>query len=81
MKRVSSKLVIRHLWFDFSETIVFLQPEKHNELRYGTYAEVVKKQITKSLKAEYEVLYKEHKQSNAAIFRSLGMSAVFGQTE
>jgi len=68
---------IKHIWFDFSETLVFLKKERNNRLRYETYAEVVGKPVTKELAAEYEELYKKFNHSNAAIFRSLGQPASF----
>ncbi|MBI2984497.1 MAG: HAD family hydrolase [Candidatus Kerfeldbacteria bacterium] len=65
--------MIRHLWFDFSETIVVLRQERHDRLRYESYAAVVHQPVTDALMAEYNQLYKVHKQSNAAVFRSLGL--------
>jgi FMN phosphatase YigB (HAD superfamily) len=69
--------MIKHICFDFSETIVSLKKEKHNQLRYDSYAEIVKKPVTKELIEEYESLYKKFNHSNAAIFHSLGLPAGF----
>ncbi len=66
---------IKHIWFDFSETIVFLRKERHNRLRYESYAEVVGKPVNDDLINEYEDLYRKNNKSNAAIFRSLGQSS------
>ncbi len=68
---------IRHIWFDFSETIASLREERHNRLRYETYAEITGKEITPELIKEYEELYEQNKHSNAAIFRSLGKDSGF----
>lgn len=72
-----SKNAIKHIWFDFSETIVFLKKERHDRLRYETYAQVVEKHVSDELIQEYEDLYKKFNHSNAAIFRSLGKSSNF----
>ncbi|HLC70010.1 MAG TPA: HAD family hydrolase [Patescibacteria group bacterium] len=69
--------MIKHIWFDFSETIARLHEDRHNELRYSTYASVVEKSVNEDLKKEYEQLYIKSKHSNAAIFRSLGLPSDF----
>jgi hypothetical protein len=71
------KSYIKHIWFDFSETIAFLKKERHDRLRYETYSEIVGKPISDELIVEYENLYKKHNHSNAAIFRSLGQTSNF----
>lgn len=70
-----SKNTIKHILFDFSETIAFLKKERHDRLRYETYAQVIGKPVTEELVAEYENLYKKFNHSNAAIFRSLGQTS------
>jgi len=67
--------IIKHVWFDFSETIAFLKKERHDRLRYESYSQVVKRPIDKELINEYENLYVKYNHSNAAIFRSLGLSS------
>ena len=67
--------MIRHIWFDFSETLAFINKEAHDKLRYESYAKVIDKPVTAELIEEYEKLYKEHNRSNAAVFRSLGFSS------
>ena len=72
---------IKHIWFDLDGTLTIHTPEfhkAHNELRYKTYAEVVKKPITKELELEYENLYKNFG-SNSAVFRSLGLPSDYWQ--
>lgn len=63
---------IKHIWFDFSETIIRLDKEAHEKLRYGSYAEIVGKAVTPKLVEEYESLFKAHK-SHSALFASLGL--------
>lgn len=72
-----SKNTIKHIWFDFSETIAFLKKERHDQLRYETYSQLIGKPVNKELVAEYENLYKKFNHSNAAIFRSLGQASNF----
>ncbi len=71
------KNTTQHIWFDFSETIAFRKKERHDRLRYESYAEVVGKPVNDELISEYENLYKKHNHSNAAIFRSLGQTSNF----
>jgi len=68
---------IKHIWFDFSETIVFLNKERNDRLRYETYSKVVGMPINDELKTEYEILYTKFNHSNAAIFRSLNKPSNF----
>src|SRR3989344_7805247 len=65
--------MIKHIWFDFSDTLVSVNKDSHSRLRYETYAKVVKKPVTPELVNEYEKLYEENKHSNSAVFKSLGM--------
>ena len=65
--------MIKHIWFDFSDTLVSVNKDSHSRLRYETYARVVKKPVTPELINEYEKLYAENKHSNSAVFKSLGM--------
>ena len=72
-----SKKIIKHIWFDFSETIAYLKKDRHRRLRYETYSQVVGKPLNDELIAEYEQLYKKFDHSNAAVFHSLGQSSNF----
>lgn len=67
--------MIKHIWFDFSETIGMINKKAHENLRYETYAKVVHKQVTPELIAEYEKFYEQYGHSNSAVFKSLGMTA------
>ncbi|MFA7286171.1 MAG: HAD family hydrolase [Patescibacteria group bacterium] len=72
-----SKNIIRHIWFDFSGTLAFLKLERHNRLRYESYANVMGKPVTEGLMNDYEKLFKQCNGSNASVFRSLGQSSNF----
>jgi FMN phosphatase YigB (HAD superfamily) len=65
--------MIKHVWFDFSETIARLRKDSHDRLRYSSYAFAIGKPVTEELRKKYEVLYEKNNHSNAAIFRSLGL--------
>ncbi len=67
---------IKHIWFDFSETISRSNNEAHARLRYATYAEVTGKPVTPELISEYDTLLRQHK-GHSALFVSLGKSAGF----
>lgn len=72
---------IKHVWFDLDGTLTVHTAEfheAHNQLRYKTYAEVVKKPVDDALKAEFEALYKQYG-SNSAVFRSLGLPSDYWQ--
>lgn len=69
--------MIKHIWFDFSDTIASVNRDAHNKLRYESYAKVTGKKLTRELIVEYEKLYDVHKKSNASIFKSMGKPAGF----
>ncbi len=51
---------IRHIWFDFSDTIVAFDEGLHEELVHESYSEITGKPITPELKEEFAKLFKEH---------------------
>ena len=67
-----NKKTIKHVWFDFTDTIASMEKAEFEKLVYGAYAEVVGKEITLALEEEYKTLLKTQK-SNAAVFKSLGL--------
>lgn len=67
--------MIKHIWFDFSETICKLNKENNHALRYSAYAEVTARAVTPELIDEYKQLYEKYAHSNGAIFASLGLPA------
>jgi HAD superfamily hydrolase (TIGR01549 family) len=69
--------MIKHIWFDFSETIASIQRERHNKLRHDSYSSVTGKPVTPELIAEFEELASKHPNNNAGFFKSLGMPANF----
>lgn len=68
--------MIKHIWFDFSDTLVKLDLQQHNQLRYSSYAAVVKKPLDEKLIQEYEEMLKKYV-SNSGVFRALGLSATY----
>lgn len=69
--------MIKHIWFDFSETIATIHRDRHNKLRYDSYSKVVGKPVTSELIQEYEELCIQYPNNNSAVFNSLGMSASY----
>lgn len=70
---------IKHVWFDMDGTLTVHTDEfhkVHNDLRYQTYASVVKREVDEALIDEYENLYKKFG-SNSAVFTSLGKPSDF----
>ena len=65
--------MIKHIWFDFSDTLASIDKKIHSQFRYETYAKIKNKPVTPELVAEYEKLYEENGHSNSAVFKSLGM--------
>ena len=57
---------IKHIWFDFADTIAFTNQE-HDRLLYQTYADVTTKPVSPELIQEFKELYKQYK-SNSAVF-------------
>ena len=71
------KFTIKHVWFDFSETIASIKKNVHDRLKYAVYAEVAGKKLTPELHTEYDNLYEKFHHSNSALFHSLGLPAGF----
>ncbi|MAF79743.1 hypothetical protein CL629_01550 [bacterium] len=67
---------IKHIWFDFSQTLAFIKKEPHDRLCYETYSQIIGKPVSEELIAEYKDLYKKYS-SNSAVFRSLGQTSNF----
>ena len=65
---------IKHVWLDFSDTIVFTNPEIHDKLKYETYSSATGKPVSPELIQEYETLFKKYK-SNSGVFTSLGLDS------
>lgn len=67
---------IKHLWFDFSDTLALTNKEEYYKILYSTYANIVGKEVTSELKKEYDNLFEKYK-SNSAVFVSLGRPSSF----
>jgi FMN phosphatase YigB (HAD superfamily) len=66
---------IKHVWFDFSDTIARNNSEVHDKLKYEAYAKVVGRTDDAKLRREFDDLYEAHHHSNSDIFYSLGKPA------
>ena len=73
---MSGKTTIKHLWFDFSDTIASVNREEYNKVLYSAYAEVLKTEATPELAQDFEKQFKIHK-SNSGVFVALGKSVGF----
>lgn len=67
---------IRHIWFDFSETVVAFDKGVHDALVYETYAKIKGKSVDDALKAEWKELRSKYA-SYSATFVALGKAADF----
>ncbi len=65
---------IKHVWFDFSDTIGKINRDVYNEVLYKSYAKAVGKVLNDDLKKEFVGEFKKYK-SNSAVFTSLGLPA------
>jgi HAD superfamily hydrolase (TIGR01549 family) len=68
-------MAIKHIWFDFSDTIARTNAEEHSRLKYATYAAVVNKPLDDKLKQEFDEQYEKHHHGVSGIFYSLGKPA------
>lgn len=66
------KFRIKHVWFDFSDTLASLS-EGHDKLLYETYAKAVGKPVSAALIKEYEELYKKYGSNSAVFTNGLGL--------
>ncbi len=71
---MSKAATIKHIWFDFSDTIAHINREVYNAILYSSYAKAVRKENNEALKQEFAETLKKHK-SNSAVFASLGLPA------
>jgi FMN phosphatase YigB (HAD superfamily) len=71
-------MTIRHIWFDFSDTIAAIDKEKHNALRYAEYARLKSRIVSEELIAEYNELFSRLGNSNSNVFvAEFGLPASF----
>ena len=65
---------IKHIWFDFSDTLAFTS-EEHNKLLYKSYADIVGKEVSPALIQEFKDLYAQYKSNSAVFTNGLGLPA------
>lgn len=65
-------MAIKHIWFDFSDTIGRINTKEHSKLKYSAYAAVVGRPLDEELKQEFDNQYELHSHSISDIFHSLG---------
>ncbi len=63
---------IKHIWFDFSETLASVSDERDKFL-YKTYADVVGKEVSPVLIQEFKELRAKYKSDSAVFTNGLGM--------
>lgn len=68
-------MTIKHIWFDFSDTIARTNAAEHDRLKYTTYAAVVNKPLDDKLKQEFDEQYEKHHHGISGIFYALGKPA------
>jgi FMN phosphatase YigB (HAD superfamily) len=77
LRQINLTKMIKHIWFDFSDTLTKIDKVKQNELRFSAYAEVTKKDVAEDLVKEYLELFEKSGRGNAAVFTNLGLPADF----
>lgn len=68
-------MTIKHIWFDFSDTIARTNAAEHDKLKYTTYATVVNKPLDDKLRQEFDEQYEKHHHGISGIFYALGKPA------
>ena len=48
---------IKHIWFDFSDTIAAIDSKRHDELRYQEFARLRGCEVDENIVLEYKKLY------------------------
>lgn len=66
--------MIKHIWFDFSDTLARVDDDVHDNLRYRSYAEAIGKPYSTDIRNEYLERLKQFG-SNTGVFRLLGLPA------
>src|SRR6266550_8709303 len=69
------QMEIKHVWFDFSDTIARTNAEVHDKLKYEAYANVIGRPVDATLRQDFDELYEVHHHSNSDIFFTLGKPA------
>lgn len=66
---------IKHVWFDYSDTLARINRKELNKLQYSVYAADNKRPITPELIEDFKKQREEHKGS-ASLFAALGLTDV-----
>ncbi len=69
---------IKHIWFDFSDTLASIN-EEHDKFLYATYGEVVGKPVSSELIEEFKKIHKIHKSNSAVFTTGLGLPPSYRQ--
>ncbi|MEK7190362.1 MAG: HAD family hydrolase [Patescibacteria group bacterium] len=64
--------MIKHIWFDFSDTLASISKE-HDDFLYQSYAKVVGKDVSPELILEYKEMHKKFKSNSAVFTTDLGL--------
>jgi HAD superfamily hydrolase (TIGR01549 family) len=71
-------LQIKHVWFDFSETIAARDDERHSNIKYATFADLKGEEQNIELEKEYDELFIKYGHSNSNVFaQEFGKGADF----
>ena len=65
---------IKHVWFDFSDTIARINRDIYDKVLYSSYAKTLKKELNEALKQEFTEAFQRYK-SNSAVFAAAGLPA------
>lgn len=69
MKKVADTFImIRHVWFDFSDTIAGIDHDIHDHIKYNAFAEQTGLSDSPAQRQKYDELYLKHGRSNANVF-------------
>lgn len=67
---------IRHIWFDFSDTIGRINKTVADRLTLDAFAQVTKREASPALLQEFQALREKHK-SSTAVFTSFGLPKTY----
>lgn len=62
--------MIKHIWFDFSDTIAAIDTDMHNSIKYTEFARLKNSKVSEDLIAEYDRLFEQLGNSNSNVFVS-----------
>jgi HAD superfamily hydrolase (TIGR01549 family) len=68
---------IKHLWFDFSDTIASPDENQHAQLRYSTFARLKYSKDSPALRREYDKLYKKYGSHSNVFVQTFNLDGSF----